>query len=885
MSTPAPNSYSSTSSNLIDNFDSIVSDVYFATHGGVFRPDYGNLLQRLLKLTTSKSDALIPRSYQTSVLRPFVAFLTNELKEKKFNELFKSKESTLTNEDAALRHTIKEVAEAILQRDHQGHYYSAAFRDLLALQALVTTIYDDIIRYQGGDLVEGKLAPLAKWGERKGPYTITADKTAKVNVNAGIVNLPAEHRTSGIAAWITLGHEIAGHNFLDSHPQLLKELQLNVRNAILDNSDKDQLSKELADYMVNCTEEMASDVLSVLDMGPAAAFGLIAYLKGKRSNRRLQNYGPFNKRASTSMEIFSTEDQSCKLYIRQVSQTFSLNSDRGFIGFLDGNNTNPVSYRVISSAKHPVDLLRPYAMSVIIHLLQGDQNDHQARISQIKFLVDKDFDDEFIYLHKSNSKSPSQIEECPIPKDRAIEAAQLAATAIARAPIPCLKNKCLMDIITWGETDENRVNCFRNEFKKEKSTPFPAQLKDSNFYARHIVAAAMLQSMERNSSIEKIFLQMKDYLVETYRAIPMWNVGSHTIFHVQPQLPDPITSQSLDEKLSSIFDNLDSLEQASVLSEKEVNDFFADILSLRTLLSLRAPDSETPTQDENLFAFLLQRAHALGTILPRRAVPAHGKIVSGTMNQFTIPDESRDQSRKSGYARSCTAHVVSFLNEVFCHSSTNSWKDGKNGIIDRILQQGKTLYIEVINRKKDTLIDMNDEAKLPEGVKLDQDDLHVLEIPDLEKKFSLKFQKTLHTGELTPDTSQTFTTINYFKNRLLPVLIKELSIIKTDSLGVVLQCNGSSYGLILTKIAQRPSQKIVLKIFDSHGCHALNKHAHGYIRYDLDIEGAAQILGNLIPFADYQLPPEIINNNETGLVADELNKISVVCFTFATKKK
>ncbi|MED1794158.1 hypothetical protein P4V54_15865 [Brevibacillus nitrificans] len=95
-------------------------------------------------------------------------------------------------------------------------------------------------------------------------------------------------------AWSALGHETAGHDILHADKGLLAELQHHVYDALAD-----ELSHStLANYWALRIDETASDVLGILNTGPAAGIGLIGYFRGLNKAYTgvptLRNTGPQN---------------------------------------------------------------------------------------------------------------------------------------------------------------------------------------------------------------------------------------------------------------------------------------------------------------------------------------------------------------------------------------------------------------------------------------------------------------------------------------------------------------------------------------------------------------------------------------------------------------
>jgi hypothetical protein len=187
-----------------------------------------------------------------------------------------------------------DCAQAILQ---QGEGYAAEATD--AFQEVVSDLYDGFLSAEDRRGVKppdlGTIAPLVKWGNPDfGPYTWPVDATKSLRLKAGVVNLPPANRNGAILAWAALGHEAAGHDILHAD----KGLQAELTDALRDKVGKlsGTLAHDLADYWADRIDETASDVLGILNMGPAAAIGLVGYFRGLNaawgSGPSLRNDGP-----------------------------------------------------------------------------------------------------------------------------------------------------------------------------------------------------------------------------------------------------------------------------------------------------------------------------------------------------------------------------------------------------------------------------------------------------------------------------------------------------------------------------------------------------------------------------------------------------------------
>src|SRR5262249_28330743 len=140
----------------------------------------------------------------------------------------------------------------------------------------------------------GVISPLVKFGNPDfGPYTFPIEATSSVHppggpgLGAALVSLPPAHARLGLLAWSALGHETAGHDILSADTGLKSELMRAVRNKL----QAAGLGR-LATYWAQRIDETASDVLGVLNMGPAAAIGLIGFFRGFSNDSKLRSSGP-----------------------------------------------------------------------------------------------------------------------------------------------------------------------------------------------------------------------------------------------------------------------------------------------------------------------------------------------------------------------------------------------------------------------------------------------------------------------------------------------------------------------------------------------------------------------------------------------------------------
>jgi hypothetical protein len=183
-----------------------------------------------------------------------------------------------------------DAAQAILQ---QGEEYQLQATD--AFQEVVSDLYDGFLSAEDRRGVKepdkGVIPPLVKWGcVDCGPYTWPIDAAESLRVKAGIVNLPPYNSRQGLLAWAALGHETCGHDILGADTGLREELATAVYASVVGQDGF------LAEYWVERIDETASDVMGILNMGPAAGVGLVGYFRGLNAayggTVKLRNNGP-----------------------------------------------------------------------------------------------------------------------------------------------------------------------------------------------------------------------------------------------------------------------------------------------------------------------------------------------------------------------------------------------------------------------------------------------------------------------------------------------------------------------------------------------------------------------------------------------------------------
>ncbi|WP_338709028.1 hypothetical protein [Paenibacillus amylolyticus] len=267
-------------SNMTTCIENVKKAILSNQNGLVDPTNYHQLRGRLEAVNNT-----LPALYRETVVIPFIKTL-DELGERGFIDIL-----IRDPQKNSIARLMLDIAQSILQNG-EGYYELATD----AFQEVVSDLYDGFL--SAGDRIGVKqpdlsiIPALVKWGEpESGPYTWPIDAASVFKLKAAIVSLPPAHATTGLLAWSSIPHEVCGHDILHADVGLLKELANVVRARLIG----ENIGQGLPDYWASRIDETASDVLGVLNLGPAAAIGLIGYFRGINAaytgSAKLRNQG------------------------------------------------------------------------------------------------------------------------------------------------------------------------------------------------------------------------------------------------------------------------------------------------------------------------------------------------------------------------------------------------------------------------------------------------------------------------------------------------------------------------------------------------------------------------------------------------------------------
>jgi len=269
----------------ISNLESCVENVRKAVLSNLQAPEvpieYDQLRGRL-EIVKEK----FPARYIKAVVEPFMQIL-GKLGRQGFTEIL-----LRDPERNNIARLMLDIAQAILQ---QGEGYKALATD--AFQEVVSDLYDGFLSAEGRVGVNppdlSVIPALVKWGApENGPYTWPIDATSNFGLDVAIVSVPPIHAETGLLAWSSIPHEVCGHDIIHADIGLKNQLTEAVRSALIEKN----IGNGLPEYWSSRIDETASDVLGILNLGPAAAIGVIGYFRGMNAayegKAQLRNNGP-----------------------------------------------------------------------------------------------------------------------------------------------------------------------------------------------------------------------------------------------------------------------------------------------------------------------------------------------------------------------------------------------------------------------------------------------------------------------------------------------------------------------------------------------------------------------------------------------------------------
>ncbi len=358
-----------------------------------------------------------------------------------------------------------------------------------------------------------------------------------LGVNASIVNVPSRYAKAATLAWGCLPHEVAGHDLLAAYPGALNELLGHVKTVLSENRLEHTFK-----YWERWFEEATSDVLGVLNMGPAAAFALIGFLKteGEETVYRLSSTGDTDDEHPIDLvRGFLVADAAGSLVFGgAATYAFQLRT----LVSEDVRVNNLLEMKTLFKRQKFEQLLYKYYQVDTSIVMFGESlevvaqrifNNPQQKRLFIKFLHREGFD-----LIKRTSKlavrADGTIEIYHTMRVKYFfKSAWLIAKVIRETKLKVLDDRSFSDIRSWSMRDEKISNYFQKVMSSEDNL-WDFDYREG-FFAAHVVSAAIMESItERDGEkitrgkLHFVFQKMITILQSMNQANPEWEQPSST---------------------------------------------------------------------------------------------------------------------------------------------------------------------------------------------------------------------------------------------------------------------------------------------------------------------------------------------------------------------
>lgn len=292
------------------------------------------------------------------------------------------------------------------------------------------------------------------------PFIRTREAIEKMTGGkVGVVGLPSVYRDHPLL-WGAIAHEVGGHEILTADPGLLTELQKGVRTLFdvgpIPSGDLtlSELQGLLWQYW---TEEAASDVCGVLNIGPTYGFSLAVYHAAL--TKRIRNW--LHKEDASSRSSSSGQPDSL---LRTWSGNQPPKYREYFKGPLDSDVLALLQNRPLDDLDpHPVDILKLHvvigAVENLVRLSDSARNAYVTKLSRLARVCagGKTHIDIAGYIQTSPD-TWMRIDTGSLPLSAMQASARRVGAYIATVQFQALHGHSLQDLETWDDGDEDVAN-------------------------------------------------------------------------------------------------------------------------------------------------------------------------------------------------------------------------------------------------------------------------------------------------------------------------------------------------------------------------------------------------------------------------------------------
>jgi hypothetical protein len=384
-------------------------------------------------------------------------------------------------------------------------------------------------------------SPVLHWYQHDYSTVSPPETLQQLGVGVTIAHIPECYARKGAVAWGALGHEVTGHDILRAYPGALEQLKSEMEDVLKKNNLTDTVP-----YWSSLIEESAADVLGVLNMGPTAAFSLVASLRVmnkdalKLSNKiYTKDRGPidllrgylvaYTVEGMSAGRPFKHASSYAQLILQEVEK--------------DAENITELKMNTFEiEIEQGVVLLREFSQA---HGFQSllISNDPRTQIGQILDMSGyrQQFLDYLIYkcshkIKESATQTNSSNNIWSFYHGRSLKdfknSARLVAHTIISTRLAALNQHSFSGMRCWSERDEKISRVFIHLLTVENERDLVTiYLKGSS--AIHVVSAAVTVSIIEpkrepitTAKLQTIFKRMITILEALHQANPTWQQPS-----------------------------------------------------------------------------------------------------------------------------------------------------------------------------------------------------------------------------------------------------------------------------------------------------------------------------------------------------------------------
>jgi hypothetical protein len=441
-----------------------------------------------VRAATARGAPFLPRVYHQNFYQPMNAALPDLMN--KLVQQVQVGEKTKAEMTARL-----ESLYAVVYQHGTRVTRIDARAQLTRFLAVVSNLYRSFVnankRAAAGVALVTETPPLAFFqsDSMQGPYTIESDLMHQYfGLPIGIVSLPATYRDHPVI-WASLTHEVCGHDVVHADDGLVPEMVAAVRAKLAPgfaprkNLDTAALNALIWSYWI---DEAAADVYGVLNMGPSFPLnlaGLLAAFRGRINVDLRHQPRPAQPLVSTRADPRDHEHGDDKM------------------------------------DDHPIDLLRFYLAAGVIETMTklnaGKRADYVADVEAVAKAVAGDATE----ISVKGLVEISHDDWMPIKKTMKLSDAAAAARQvgkiIATGQFKALNNRCIQDIETWDDADEEIAQSIAGQILQNQS--IIGRGDDAQ-----LLAGATLAVLERPDLYDAAGVLLNAALDDSFHRDPVW---------------------------------------------------------------------------------------------------------------------------------------------------------------------------------------------------------------------------------------------------------------------------------------------------------------------------------------------------------------------------